>query len=75
MPEQERRTGKEERDVPKNKDEAIENPERGLQQYGDEGIPEGPISGTGSAGTAERAAKITAGQKRHLGEDEDEGRQ
>lgn len=35
---------------------------RGLQQWSDEGIPDGPMSGTGSAGTAERAAKITRGQ-------------
>lgn len=35
---------------------------RGLQQWGDEATPNGPHAGTGSAGTAERAAKITRGQ-------------
>ena len=35
---------------------------RGLQQWGDEASPEGPMTGTGTMGTAERAAKITRGQ-------------
>ncbi len=36
---------------------------RGLQQWGDEAVPEGPLTGTGTMGTAERAAKITRGQQ------------
>lgn len=35
---------------------------QGLQQWGDEAIPDGEMSGTGTMGTAERAAKITRGQ-------------
>lgn len=36
--------------------------ERGLQQWSDEAMPDGPTQGTGSSGTAERAARITRGQ-------------
>lgn len=38
---------------------------RGLQQWGDEAIPEGPLLGNAASGTAERAAKITRAQRAH----------
>jgi hypothetical protein len=57
-----RRGADEQQDVLDKKDKVIESPTRGLQQYGDEAIPEGGFTGTGSMGTAERAAKITRAQ-------------
>lgn len=61
MREGKRRAAGEQKDVLAEKDDVIETPARGLQQYGDDALPEGPISG-GGGGTAERAAKITRGQ-------------
>lgn len=61
MGEGKRRVAEEQEDVLPKKGNVTEG-SRGLQQWGDEAIPEGPLTGTGSSGTAERAAKITRGQ-------------
>ena len=61
MSEGKRREANEQEDVLPAKDN-VTTGSRGLQQWSDEAIPEGPVSGTGASGTAERAAKITRGQ-------------
>lgn len=52
-------------DVLPQKDHVTKSPTRGLQQWGDDPMGEG--TGTGSSGTAERAAKIARGQKEQNG--------
>lgn len=56
------RRGAEEQDEVLPKKDNVTEGSRGLQQWGDDAVPEGPMSGTGASGTAERAAKITRGQ-------------
>lgn len=47
--------------------------DRGLQQWGSEGLPDAAATGTGGGGTAERAARITDGQlKQNVAKDEEE---
>lgn len=63
----------EQEEVLDEKDHVIESPSRGLQQYGEEAFPDGQTHGSGSAGTAERAAKITAAQQRKEKEQPERG--
>lgn len=54
-------TEREQKDVLAKKDNVTEGA-RGLQQWGDEAMPDEGARGTGAEGTAERAARIGRGQ-------------
>ena len=57
----EHRVAEEQKDVLPKKGNVTQT-NRGLQQWGEEGVPDEQTSGTASTGTAERAARITRGQ-------------